>query len=146
MIHYALTCDGGHEFDGWFAGSAAFDAQCAAGLVECPHCATPSVRRALMAPSLGRGAVEVLPAEEPKKPPRPAMPAEMVAALQKLREVVERSCDYVGPNFADQARQMHRGETETRAIYGEALPEEAEALRDEGIEIGLIPWVKRADS
>jgi hypothetical protein len=143
MIHYALRCQDGHGFDGWFAGSAAFDRQCDAGLVECPQCGSVKVERALMAPALGRGAVEVLP-PEPKRADKP--PAEMIAALQRLREAVERHCDYVGPEFAETATRMHRGEIETRAIYGETSAAEAEALRAEGVPVGRIPWVRRADS
>ncbi len=96
-----------------------------------------------MAPALGRGAVEVLP-PEPKRADKP--PAEMIAALQRLREAVERHCDYVGPEFAETATRMHRGEIETRAIYGETSAAEAEALRAEGVPVGRIPWVRRADS
>jgi hypothetical protein len=69
----------------------------------------------------------------------------MVAVLQRIRAEVEKSCDYVGDDFADEARKMHRGETEHRSIYGEATEEQAESLAEEGIEIGRIPWVRRAD-
>jgi hypothetical protein len=65
--------------------------------------------------------------------------------LQKLRAEVEKNCDYVGSDFAEEARRMHSGESEQRGIYGEASDAEAEALRDEGIEIGRIPWVPRSD-
>ena len=143
MIHYQLRCSDGHDFDGWFPGSAAFDRQCGAGQVECPSCGSVRVARALMAPSLSRGAIEVLPPEPPKKP---APPAEMMAALQRLRETVERNCEDVGDNFASQARQMHHGEIEHRGIYGQTNAEEAELLRDEGIAIARLPWVPRADS
>jgi hypothetical protein len=73
------------------------------------------------------------------------MPAQLVAMLQKLRAEVEKNCDYVGPALADEARKIHRGEVEERGIYGEATPDEAEALADEGIELRQIPWVPRAD-
>jgi hypothetical protein len=65
--------------------------------------------------------------------------------LQKIRAEVERNCDYVGPDFADEARRIHRGEIEPRGIYGEASEEQAESLIDEGIEVARIPWVPRAD-
>jgi hypothetical protein len=147
MIHYALRCDAGHGFDGWFAGSAAFDRQCGAGLVECPHCGSAQVARALMAPALGRGAMEVLPPEpKPADKPSAEMPAEVITALQRLRAAVERNCDYVGPDFAETATRMHRGEIQTRAIYGETSAAEAEALYEEGVPVGRIPWVRRADS
>jgi hypothetical protein len=69
----------------------------------------------------------------------------MRAMLQKLRAEVERNCDYVGPDFAAEARRIHNGKSDRRGIYGEATPEQAEGLRDDGIEIGQIPWVPRAD-
>jgi hypothetical protein len=73
------------------------------------------------------------------------MPAKMRAMLQKMRAEVEKNCDYVGPAFAEEARKMHRGESEKHGIYGETSPEQAEALAEEGIEVSRIPWVPRAD-
>jgi hypothetical protein len=74
------------------------------------------------------------------------MPAHLRAMLQHIRGEVERNCDYVGPNFAEEARKIHNGESDKRGIYGETTPEQAEALADEGIEIASIPWVPLADS
>ena len=65
--------------------------------------------------------------------------------LQRLRAEVERTCEDVGADFAQEARRIHTGESEHRGIYGEATPEQAEALADEGIEVARIPWVPRAD-
>jgi hypothetical protein len=160
MIHYQVRCSQDHEFDGWFKDSAAFDKQSKRGLVECPVCGDSRVERALMAPAVPRKrstAIAVAqppaaPAETPAEtPPAPAvtggrMPAHLRAMLQHLRSEVERNCDYVGPQFAEEARKIHRGETEARGIYGEATPEQTEALADEGIEVGKIPWVPLADS
>jgi hypothetical protein len=69
----------------------------------------------------------------------------MIALLQRMREQVEKNCDYLGPGFAAEARKIHRGEAEERGIYGETTPDEAEALAEEGIEIQSIPWVPPAD-
>jgi hypothetical protein len=74
-----------------------------------------------------------------------AIPDQMRAMLQRMRAEVEKHCDYVGPEFAAEARKIHRGESEQRGIYGETTPEQAEALNDEGIEFARIPWVPRAD-
>lgn len=137
MIHYALQCDAGHAFDGWFATSTAFDAQVAAHQLECPRCASVAVSRALMAPAIARPAPPALPPL--------SLPAEMRAVLQKLREVVEQHCDDVGPDFAEQARRMHQGEIESRAIYGQTTEDEAEQLHDDGVPFGRLPWVPRAD-
>jgi hypothetical protein len=161
MIHYQLRCSEAHEFDGWFKDSATFDRQAAMGLVECPTCGDVKIERALMAPSVSTRAlpapapVAEKPAAKPDAaaavpavPPQAAarLPAQMVAVLQRMRAEVERHCDYVGPGFADEARRMHRGESEKRGIYGETTPDEAESLADEGIQIASIPWVPVADS
>lgn len=157
MIHYQLRCDADHSFDGWFRDSAGFEQQAERGLVSCPECGSTAVNRALMAPRISkrRGAVvdpggapvANVPAP-PVAPPQAAggaLPDEVRAMLQKLRSDVERNCDYVGPNFADEARRIHAGESEKRGIYGESTPEQAEALAEEGIEVSRIPWVPRAD-
>jgi hypothetical protein len=152
MIHYALRCEYGHEFDGWFKDSAAFERMAKRGLVECPQCGSTKVSRALMTPAVAASR-EAAPAVPPA-PPAPAegkavagqMPAAVLAMLQRMRAEIEKHCDYVGPRFAEEARRIHAGEAEARGIYGEATPEDAEALREEGIAFRTIPWVPRADS
>ncbi|MDJ0390993.1 DUF1178 family protein [Roseomonas sp. E05] len=155
MIHYQLRCEQDHSFDGWYKDSAAFEKLAGAGLIECPVCGGTKVARALMAPAIGKGReVEApppaAPAPEAGKATQAAaagpMPAQVLALLQRMRSEVEKSCDYVGHEFADEARRIHRGESERRGIYGETSDTEAEALRDEGIEVARLPWVPRADS
>jgi len=154
MIHYQLQCSHAHEFDGWFKDSATFDRQAKRGLVECPICGDTKVTRALMAPAVSTREhvaqaptpVEPLvPATVEPAPPPQRMPAQVVAMLQRMRAEVEKNCDYVGPEFAEEARRMHRGESDRRGIYGETTKDQAEALAEEGIEIASIPWVPRAD-
>jgi hypothetical protein len=157
MIHYQLRCAADHAFDGWFASSTGFDAQVARGLVQCPICDSRQVSRALMAPSINsRKGDRPTPEPEPAPPEAASskqpvavtnngMPAQVRAMLQKLRGEVERACDYVGPDFAEEARRIHYGETAPRGIYGETTPDEAEALAEEGIGIARIPWVPKAD-
>jgi hypothetical protein len=160
MIHYQLRCAQSHEFDGWFSDSASFEKQAKRGLVECPECSSTEVERALMAPALSkRESVsnrESLPvpvaAPEPSAAPAAGpdktavrVPAKMLAALQRMRAEIEKHCAYVGPDFADQARAMHRGEVEPKGIYGETTDEQAESLAEEGIEVAKVPWVPRAD-
>ncbi len=159
MIHYQLRCAHQHEFDGWFQSSAAFDKQAGAGLVECPACGDVKVSRAMMAPAVAtRDSAPVaatesvtpppevpVPAAEPAVAASGPMPAHIRAMLQRLRSEVEKHCDYVGPAFAEEARKIHRGESDKRGIYGETTPSEAEALADEGIEVARMPWVPRAE-
>jgi hypothetical protein len=169
MIHYQLRCGASHEFDGWFQDSAGFDKLAAAGLVECPHCGATQVVRALMAPAVRKSRRKVVAppvtedkpaASEPAAPPAPVppdsggmsqrvaagpIPAQLLAMLQRMRAEVEKSCDYVGDGFAEEARKIHSGEVEARGIYGEATEAEAEALAEDGIDIARLPWVPRAD-
>ncbi len=154
MIHYQLRCGGAHEFDGWFKDSAAFEEQATGGQVACPICADTKVSRALMTPGVPKKqprpvATEPATARSPNRPVQSAggaMPDRMRAALHKLRAEVEKSCDYVGADFAEEARRMHNGDAPARGIYGETTPSQAESLADEGIEIASIPWLPRSDS
>src|SRR5689334_1819219 len=138
MIHYELRCSQDHSFDGWYKDSAAFERLLRRGLLECPHCGDVKVERALMRPAVASR--EPLPVPvSPHRPPSvpsatvadmPPMPAEMRAMLQRMRAEVEKHCDHVGPQFAEEARKIHRGESEKRGIYGETSPEQAEALQE----------------
>ncbi|HQT67909.1 MAG: hypothetical protein B7Z78_11280 [Rhodospirillales bacterium 20-60-12] len=153
MIHYQLRCTAEHEFDSWFRDSAGFEEQAARGLVSCPACGSTQVTRALMAPALSRRSNKAEPAAPPAPPDIQAdsqviagvLPDQVRAALQKLRAEVETHCDYVGRDFATVARKIHEGEVEPRGIYGEATEAEAEDLADDGIQIGQIPWIPRAE-
>jgi hypothetical protein len=151
MIHYQLHCDAAHHFDGWFNDSAGFERQAEDGLITCPVCAGTKITRALMAPGIPRkGRHEIAAPDPAPAPPQPAaggvIPDTVRAALQKLRAEVEAHCDYVGNDFAEEARRIHHGEAKARGIYGESTPEDVESLADEGISIAQIPWVGRTDS
>jgi hypothetical protein len=155
MIHYDLRCEADHAFDGWFKDSGAFERQAEGALISCPVCASTQVTRALMAPGIPRKGERPRPPAEPapSQVPAPAvaatggvMPDAVRAVLRQLRTEVEKNCDYVGSDFAEEARRMHHGEIAPRGIYGESSDEEAEALADEGIDIARIPWVPRTDS
>ncbi len=161
MILYRLRCRKGHEFDSWFKDSKAYERQEKRSLIGCPECGDSKVARAVMAPRIGKGAskgVVEAPAEAAPVPaPAPSpqqqqmaalarhMPKEMREALLKVREQVEKNCEHVGPAFAEEARKIHYGESDKRGIYGETSDEEAEALADEGIEFGRLPWVPRGN-
>lgn len=136
MICYSLRCAAGHEFEAWFRSSATFEEQRAAARVSCAVCGRTEVEKAPMAPSVrvGRAAPGLT---------RPGSPAE--ALLAELRRYIERTSDYVGADFAAEARRIHTGEAEKRSIWGETSHEEARALRDEGIPVTPIPWMRRGD-
>jgi hypothetical protein len=160
MIHYQLQCGAAHGFDAWFRDSAAYEDQAARGLLECPVCGERQVARALMAPAVPRKGARgrrrevdapAPAADTPAAPPAVAVGGERIpdqvrAMLQRLRAEVERNCDYVGDDFAAEARRIHEGASQKRGIYGEATEAQAEALREDGIDVGRIPWLPRADS
>ena len=141
MIKYQLRCNKEHEFEGWFADSTACDDQLESGAVQCPICGSAKVSKAIMAPRIGKGgnrkAVSVSPGQEA---------VQLKQALRSLREQVEANCDYVGEEFAEEARKIHYGESDARGIYGESSEKEAGELADEGIEVSRIPWLPREDA
>jgi hypothetical protein len=129
MIRYDLKCANGDEFDAWFGSIADYDKQAEAGLIECPHCGSKHVVKAPMAP-----AVRTSRKKEAQKERAVAM-----AMAKKVREHIKDNFDYVGDKFANEARKMHSGESEERAIWGEATPEEARELAEEGIPASPLP-------
>ncbi len=154
MIRYALVCNKGHEFESWFADSAAYEKQAKRKLVTCPLCGSDRVEKAIMAPRLansqkGPPSIEAPPPNETSSPAAPAQPApvamispqerEVRAKLRELREHLTKNADNVGATFAEQARKMHYGEIEHRSIYGIATPDEAKGLAEEGIEFHPLP-------
>lgn len=132
MIRYALACEHGHEFEGWFGSSSDFDDQQARGLLACPVCASKSVRKQIMAP-----AVAGTKRNTPDLPPKAR--AMMMEALGKVRRHVEENFDYVGDAFAREARAIHEGRSEDRGIYGEASPAEVKALVEDGVPVAPLP-------
>ncbi len=152
MIHYQLRCAAGHEFDGWFNDSAGFESQANRGLLSCPGCGSAQVSRALMSPGIPAKSRRAKPTVAVKEPVAQLpvaggpMPDAVRAALHKLRAEVETHCDYVGPEFASEARRIANGEAKPRGIYGESTEAQAEALADDGIDVARIPWLPRADS
>jgi hypothetical protein len=154
MIRYSLNCEHGHDFESWFASSDAYDKQVKRKLVTCPVCGSPKVEKAIMAPRLartdrGRPALpEPVPASVPAPvPPEPKAPVAMISPqerdfrqkLKALRDHLIQNAEHVGPRFPEEARKMHYGEIEHRSIYGEASPDEAKALHEEGIEFHPLP-------
>lgn len=161
MIKYTLTCPDEHTFEAWFPNSDACEAQLQAGAVGCPDCGSYDVRKALMAPNIGRrsNARDMTPAAPtPASLPAPADSSgggdQFVAgpettaadayrdALWEIKRHVESNAEHVGDAFAKEARAIHEGESEARSIYGEATDKESEDLREDGIEFARIPWPK----
>jgi hypothetical protein len=151
MIRYSLQCERGHAFESWFQSSAAYESQEKRKLVNCPVCGSARVERAIMAPQIvstkGRDRTEPAPApaaatEVATPTSTPLMMAqerELRAKIKELRDHIVKNADNVGERFPNEARKMHYGDIEHRPIYGEASPDEARALIDEGVEVSPLP-------
>lgn len=158
MIVYELRCGAGHGFEAWFRNSDAYDQQHAARQIACPICGDGDVSKAPMAPRIGRSdralreaAHEKAQGQDSAGNARPDQinPEQMRMVMSKIAELNQHivdTCDYVGNAFAEEARKIHYGETEHREIYGETSPTEAAELREEGISIATVPWIRRSDS
>lgn len=133
MIRYALTCSEKHEFDSWFQSAEAYERLVGAGLVACSVCGSTKIEKLLMAPAVrpARNATPTLTA--PSNP--------MEEAFAKMRRAVEENSEYVGMNFAAEARAMHDGDVPHRSIYGEAKAEEARSLIEDGVPVAPLPFM-----
>jgi hypothetical protein len=149
MIRYNLRCEHGHAFESWFQSSQAYETQEKRKLVSCPACGSAKVERAIMAPQIvsrkGRDAAVPAPAAPTEvaaptsTPLMMAQERELRAKLKELRDHIVKNADNVGERFPNEARKMHYGDIEHRPIYGEASPEEARSLIDEGVEVSPLP-------
>lgn len=135
MIRYSLICDNAHDFEGWFSESADFDRQVETGFLTCPVCNSASVSKSLMAPSVST-------ARKKEQKQAVAMDLAQKQVMAKLREAVasiKANAEDVGEKFPEEARKIHYGEADARGIIGQASPEEARSLVEEGIEIAPLP-------
>ena len=137
MIQFALKCDNDHRFDSWFQSADAFDKLRASGMLTCEICGSADVEKAMMAPRLGA----THDTETAKARPLSSPASEAETALAQLRRKVEENSDYVGRDFAREAWRMHAGDAPERAIHGEAKPEEARKLLEEGVPIAPLPFL-----
>lgn len=148
MIRYNLRCEKGHTFESWFQSSTAYESQEKRKLVSCPSCGSVKVERAIMAPRIvskkGREAAAPAAAAEVAAPSEStpllmAQELELRTKIKELRDHIVKNADNVGERFPNEARKMHYGDIEHRPIYGEASPEEARSLIDEGVEVSPLP-------
>ncbi|MEW9853712.1 DUF1178 family protein [Novosphingobium sp. M1R2S20] len=154
MIVFDLECrEGSHKFEGWFGSSDDFTRQQERGLVICPHCGSPDVGKAIMAPRIGRKGNQLPTPVRPEKmkaeqvPSAPMasapMPPEAVALMHKLATMQAealKTSRYVGESFTEDARAMHYGERDPEAIHGQATLAEAQELIEEGIAVAPLPF------
>lgn len=134
MIIFDLKCaPHGHVFEAWFGSNEDFGAQRARGLVACPICGSAEVDKAPMAPRVG--AKGNCGGELPPD----AVKAALAGMAEAQKQMLAQS-EHVGDRFPDEARAIHLGEAEGRAIHGRATPQQAEDLRDEGIPVAPLPF------
>lgn len=151
MIVFDLGCAGGHVFEAWFGSSEDYEAQRARGLVTCPICDSGEIDKAVMAPRIGRKGNQQAQLPTPKGKAVPmandaSSPEQVKAMLNALAEAQSealKKSDWVGDRFADEARAMHLGETEHRAIHGQATAEQARDLIDDGVPVAPLPFPVR---
>ena len=151
MIRYTLRCERGHGFESWFQSSSAYEAQEKRKLVNCPVCGSARIERAIMAPQIvgKRGREDAAPepaatttevtAPATSTPLMMAQERELRAKIKELRDHIVKNADNVGERFPNEARKMHYGDIEHRPIYGEATPDEARSLIEEGVEVSPLP-------
>ncbi len=149
MIVYDLCCDSGHQFEGWFGSSGDFADQQQRGLVACPHCGSPDVSKAPMAPAVPRKGDRVsevpVPTETSENHAQAVsggeIPVEVKKAMRALADAQAKtlkSSRYVGDDFAEESRAMHYGETDLEAIHGKATLKEAKELLEEGVAVAPL--------
>ncbi len=137
MIQYSLKCDQDHQFDSWFQSAEAYEKLKSAGMVTCAVCDSKTVEKSIMTPRVVSARKKAV--EPPKGAlSQPASPAEQ--AMAALKKQVEENSEYVGMNFAREARDIHDGTAPERPIYGEAKPEEAKKLIEDGVPVAPLPF------
>ncbi|MBV2360378.1 DUF1178 family protein [Thalassococcus sp. CAU 1522] len=136
MIQYTLKCADGHQFDSWFQSGTAYEALKTAGHLSCAVCGMAEVDKAVMAPRVSTSEDKAAPDRRPLS--APLSPAEQ--ALARLKAHVEANSDYVGTDFAREARAIHTGDAPERPIWGEARGDEARALIEDGVPVTPLPF------
>lgn len=154
MILFDLRCAAGHHFEAWFRDGNSYEQQANGGEIACVVCGNTDVAKALMAPAV-RTSSAAPPREAAERVDRPPAPvaepkavqaAKMLHLMRQMQSHIERNFEHVGQKFAEEARKIHYREAQPRSIYGDASPTEVKELRDEGIEVGEMPWLPRQDS
>ena len=138
MIRFNLKCDAWHGFDSWFQNADAFSALGSAGQLACPICGSPTVKKDLMAPAVRPARkADTSAAAKPLSEPG----SELEVAIAAMKKQIEENSEYVGMNFAAEARRIHTGDAPERAIHGEARPDEARQMIEDGLPVAPLPFL-----
>ena len=139
MIRFSLICSNGHSFESWFQSNEKFESLAESGHLACPTCNSSKVEKELMAPP-------VRASRRRKSAPQPMAAnadPEGVEAIKAIRDHVEQNSDFVGDNFAKEARAMHEGLAPERSIHGQASAEDAKKLIEDGVPAVPLPFIPR---
>ena len=142
MIKYNLKCHNDHEFESWFSNSKEYDKLNKKGLLECIYCTSKKINKSIMAPTILNTkkkdkSIEIINKDFKDEKNK----------LLSLRKYIEKNFDYVGKNFAYEARSIHyNNKKKKKGIFGTATKEEIKELKEEGIEADIIPWVEDKDN
>ena len=135
MINYTLKCDQNHTFDSWFKSAEAFEMLVKKSMVVCSECGSTKITKAIMAPSVSTSRKKDNKSSELEKK------SKLKNDILELKKKIEENSEYVGNNFANEARSMYLGETPERSIYGEAKADDAKKLIDDGIPVMPLPFL-----
>jgi len=135
MINYTLKCDQNHSFDSWFKSAEAFEMLVKKSMVVCSECGSTKITKAIMAPSVSTSR------KKDNKPSELEKKSKLKNDILELKKKIEANSEYVGNNFANEARSMYLGETPERSIYGEAKADDAKKLIDDGIPVMPLPFL-----
>jgi hypothetical protein len=139
VIRYDLICGKGHKFDGWFSNSDAYDKQAKRGLISCTECGDSKIEKQIMSPGISAKGNRRVETQAMTAGPVDPRAAAMMQMMREYRKHVTANSENVGNNFAEEARKIHFKEVKERPIYGEATPDDAMALIEDGIEVHPIP-------
>ena len=140
MIKYNLKCKNKHEFESWFSDSKEFEKLKNSKIIECIYCKTKSIEKSIMSPRISNKDVDeknVTTDKDIKK---------VKIELLKIQKFVEKNFKYVGDKFPKEVRNIYYDKKGEKNIYGNATQKETEELKEEGIEVATIPWVKKKDN
>ena len=139
MILFDLQCEKGHKFECWFASSANYEEQLKNKLIICPYCNSTKIQKSLMAPNINT--------KNSKKTNKQKLAQNgLENQIKKFKKYIEKNTDNVGKNFAEEARKIYYGETQSRPIRGESTEKEAQELVEEGIPFSKLPWQTKEDA
>ena len=140
MIKYNLKCENKHEFESWFSNSNEFEKLKSKNLIECIYCKSKQVDKSIMSP------IVLNQDEKIKKDKSLENFKKVKKELFKIRKFVEKNFENVGKDFPQEVRNVYYNKRENKNIYGHTTQEEAEELKEEGIDIASIPWVDKIEN